>query len=190
MNTCPNETEWVLYVAGELDAARAAELHAHLASCQACARQASRLARGLKALEMIDRDVPMRPQAMDALRRRLQTEAARPKSTILTLVRRWPWAAAASLLLALTLAWAMWPSKPTTTIPREIVKNNVTNPPVHFTPDSAIQDRLTEISIDVLMMEDFENGLTPEKPAVAPASKIEDMDPIEYYNYLESLYDA
>ncbi len=49
MSHCPNETDWVLYAAGELDAARQSQLRAHLASCPACAAEAGRSRRGLRA---------------------------------------------------------------------------------------------------------------------------------------------
>ena len=89
MNTCPNETEWVLYAAGELDAARQSELRAHLAACRACSEEAARLGRGLRALRAIDRDAPMRAEAMEALRRRLRAAPVR-RPTILTIIRQPP----------------------------------------------------------------------------------------------------
>jgi|WetSurMetagenome_2_1015567.scaffolds.fasta_scaffold20435_4 hypothetical protein len=184
MNTCPRETDWVLYATGELDAVRAAELRVHLASCQACTHQVASLTRGLAALEMIDRDAPMRAEAMDALRRRLAAEPARSQPTILVLARRWPWAAAASILLVVTLAWALWPATPTV----EIAIGSGPKPVIHYPTDSAIQDKLTEMSIMVDIMESNDRSAVPTVPAVAPRSQ--DMDLEEYYEYLNSQFDT
>jgi anti-sigma factor RsiW len=178
MNTCPIETEWVLYAAGELDAARQGELRAHLASCRPCARQAAQLARGLRALETIDRDVLMRPAAMDALRRRLRAAPAR-RPMILTILwqRRRFTAVAAGFIVAAVLTYALWPV-------------HVDPIPVarHYTTDTVIQDRLTEISATIELMEYADGPKVPAAPAAAPS--IDDMDLEQYLEYLDFQIDT
>ncbi|MEA3368269.1 MAG: zf-HC2 domain-containing protein, partial [Planctomycetota bacterium] len=77
MTHCPDPTEWVLYAAGEMPAPRRDELDDHLAACDACRRELSRLRRGLEALETLEAAPPVRAEALHALRRRLAAEVQR-----------------------------------------------------------------------------------------------------------------
>ena len=77
MTRCPDQTEWVLYAAGEVPAPRQDELTDHLAACDACRRELGRLRRGLEALETLEAAPPVRAEALHALRRRLAAEAQR-----------------------------------------------------------------------------------------------------------------
>jgi anti-sigma factor RsiW len=75
MTRCPDHTEWVLYAADELPAARRAELDRHLAACDACRRDVDGLRRGLAALGSLEAAPPLRAETLAALRRRLAAEA-------------------------------------------------------------------------------------------------------------------
>jgi anti-sigma factor RsiW len=100
MNPCPEKEELVLYVAEELEAERLPAIIAHLATCDVCRREVETLGRGLKALECLEREPAVRPEVLDAIRRRTR----RPAIFAFTGTLRWM-AAAAAVLLAVGLGW-------------------------------------------------------------------------------------
>ena len=116
MNRCPEQSEWVLYAAVELPAPRRDVLQPHLESCAACREEMAAVSRGLASLAVLDREPALRPRAAAVLRGRLadaaERRAARP--WILTFVSRHRWAAAAAVILWVTLAAAIFaPVRPT-----------------------------------------------------------------------------
>jgi hypothetical protein len=174
MSYCPNETEWMLYADGELPAARQQELQEHLAGCETCRREAARIARGMKALATLSRDLdtPMRPEAMATLRRRLRAAAQAPtKGRVISLTQRWPWAAAAAaILLVAAISWSLWPTPPA---PNTVVTKGTMTvqeaTPIKWTTDEQIQKELTEINATLEMMEYSEASLPSDTPAAAPS---------------------
>ncbi|MBE3070984.1 MAG: zf-HC2 domain-containing protein [Acidobacteria bacterium] len=112
MNRCPDNTDWVLYAAGELDEPRRAALAAHLDGCDACRAEVAALARGLTALDALEREPAMRPEAFEALRRRLGVAAAhaaaRPRAR--TILYRYRWVAAAAVLVAAAVVYSLLPA--------------------------------------------------------------------------------
>ncbi len=132
----------------------------------------------------------MRAEAMDALRRRVRATAATSRPTILSIFRHPRWAAAAAVLLAATLAWSLWPTTPPVVGP--VAKNTVKAPakvPAYLT-DTAIQERLTEITASVEVLESNDNGKAAETPAVAPAPSNDDSEYEQFIEYMESGGDA
>jgi len=111
MNRCPDKTEWVLVVTGEASPRRRRALAAHLAGCDACRREVEAVERGLAVLETLDRESPVRPQAIEMLRKRLSVAAARQAVRPGVLARIYPyrWAAAAAIIIAVALAYAFVP---------------------------------------------------------------------------------
>lgn len=110
MNRCPENTDWVLYAAGELDGPQHAALAAHLDGCDACRADVAALARGLTALDALEREPAMRPEALEALRRRLgvaAAHAARPRAR--TIAYRYRWVAAAAVLVAVAAVYSLLP---------------------------------------------------------------------------------
>ncbi|HUW99751.1 MAG TPA: zf-HC2 domain-containing protein [Phycisphaerae bacterium] len=118
MNGCPKGEEWVAYVAGEVAPRLHRMLAAHLDVCPACRREVEDLARGLEALGALAHEPPLRPEAMERLRRRLRVAAAHPPSPgglrrtspparprVVRLFVRYGWAAAAAVLIAAALLW-------------------------------------------------------------------------------------
>jgi hypothetical protein len=199
--SCPNETEWVLYAAGELPAARHSELQTHLTACDACRRQARAMARGLKALETLDRDAPMRAEAMEAVRRRLRVAAAHPqpaRPTVLSIFRRWGWAAAAAAVLVGAMILSNQPTPqinvvqppPKKQVPKKTPDAPVANVNVDFPRDSQIQEELAELTATVEMLELADKAKTPEAkpvPPTAPAVNKNNDDPTaEIEEWLQS----
>ncbi len=118
MNGCPKGEEWVAYVAGEIAPRLRRMLAAHLDVCPACRREVEDLARGLEALGALAHKPLLRPEMMEALRRRLRVAAAhRPaRPRIVRLFVRYGWAAAAAVLLVAALFWHTTAPDHTTTV--------------------------------------------------------------------------
>jgi anti-sigma factor RsiW len=154
MSRCPENTEWVLYVAGELPAGRRSALEAHLEACATCRREVATLRRGLAAMEVLDRDAPVRPEAMETLRRRLRVAADhRPARRPLILVLwHYRWAAAAAVLVAAALAWPLIPG-PTETIQPPAATQATALPAAQWLPDAQVQEEIAEIAAGVEMLE-------------------------------------
>lgn len=111
MNRCPDRTQWVLFAAGETSPRCRRALQRHLESCQACRREVEAVERGLAALEALDREPAVRPQALDTLRKRLSVASARRVVRPGVLARIYPyrWAAAAAVIIAVALGYALVP---------------------------------------------------------------------------------
>lgn len=125
MNPCPDETELVLYAAGELPAARQDFLKAHVAECAACRREAGAIARGLAALAHLESGPALSADALERLQQRLRHAEAdrRPVRTPAVILRRlrpaapagpfaWALAAAAALVLGLLVWTTVQPAAP------------------------------------------------------------------------------
>lgn len=165
MNRCPEETEWVLYTADELAASRRDVLQAHLESCAACREEMAAVSRGLASLAVLDREPALRPQAAARLRYRLADAADRrtARPWIFAFFSRHRWAAAAALILWVTLAAAIvGPVRPTAH---------------NWLTDTQVTDEITAITaaVDLLERGDtalaLDNGLSHQAP---PADKIDD----------------
>ena len=163
MSRCPEKTEWVLYAAGELPASRQSALEAHLAACATCRSEAAVLWRGLTAMEVLDRDAPLRPEAMETLKRRLHADAAhRPVRTPVVLVLwHYRWAAAAAVLVAAVMAWPLIYT-PTVVIPPVAAPQAMALPAAQWLPDAQVQEEITEIAAGVELLEGSENGKLAE----------------------------
>jgi anti-sigma factor RsiW len=127
MTRCLTQEERVLYAAGELPAAQRRALAEHLAVCEACRRDVRALARGLEALESLERSPALRPEAAARIERRLQeaARAAARRPAVIRLAWRMRWAAAAAaVLVAGLLLWqALGPaSQAPTQTPREAIE--------------------------------------------------------------------
>jgi anti-sigma factor RsiW len=159
MSRCPENTEWVLYAAGELPAGRRSALEAHLEACATCRREAAVLRRGLAAMEVLDRDAPVRPEAMETLKRRLRDAAAhRPaRRPIVLVLWHYRWTAAAAVLVAAVMAWSLIYT-PTVVIPRVASTQATALPAAQWLPDAQVQEEITEIAAGVEMLEGSENG--------------------------------
>jgi len=107
MTRCPDKTERVLYAAGELPDARRRDVDVHLRKCDACRRDVAALARGLAALEALDREPGLRPETLAVLRSRLRraAPARRPRRILAAIPLHYRWIAAAA---AIVLALAVW----------------------------------------------------------------------------------
>jgi anti-sigma factor RsiW len=165
MNRCPEQTEWVLYAADELAASRRDVLQAHLESCAACREEMAAVSRGLASLAVLDREPALRPQAAATLRYRLADAAERrtARPWILAFFSRHRWAAAAALILWVTLAAAILAP---------------VRPAAHnWLTDTQVSDEITAITAAVDMLERgdtalaLENGVNHQAP---PADKIDD----------------
>lgn len=141
MTACPDNSQWVLYATGDLPAERRRALETHLAGCEACRREHGAIAAGWKVLGLLDPAPPVRPQAMESLRRRLAVAAAHKvaRPTVLTLVYRYRWAAAAAVLVAAALVWGLLPSDA---------------PPQHrWTDDNHVVEEIAEITAGLELLE-------------------------------------
>jgi anti-sigma-K factor RskA len=115
MNRCPDKTQWVLYAAGEVSDRLRRRLRAHLAACADCRREQEAVARGLSALGALDPEPAVRPEVLETLRRRLAVAAAHRavRPTLLVTVYRYRWVAAAAVLIAAAVAYALLPTTET-----------------------------------------------------------------------------
>jgi anti-sigma factor RsiW len=178
MSACPKNTEWVLYAAGEVSDRRARALAAHMAECEACRSEAAAVARGLKALAHLERQTPVRPEAMETLRRRLRVAADHKQSrpTILTVLRQYRWLAAAAVIVAVALVWGLAPGP------------QPPAPAVLPMTDAQVQEALAEITAGVEMLETGMNGQAHD--VAAPRADTPTDDPAdEIERFLESLRD-
>jgi anti-sigma factor RsiW len=204
MNRCPNQTDWVLYVAEEWPPEELRRLEEHLAACPACRREVQTLKRGLSALGALDRNTPMSAGAMDTLRRRLHAEAKEPiRPARVVGLWRMRWAAVAAAVLVGALVWSLLPGPQVTSPPfdnNSVVKITtgagekppVTPPALKYKTDSVIQDELTDIAAGVEMLE-FSDSLrameaAPVQPKAGDENYVPDVD--EFLQYLESGMDA
>ena len=148
MNRCPDKTQWVPYATGEVPPRRRRALARHLATCQACRRELEDVARGLAALEALDRESPVRPQAIELLRKRLSVAAARMAARPGVLARIYPyrWAAAAAVIIAVALAYALVPS---TTTPPPVTEGTRTA----WMDETQFADEIAEISAEIELLE-------------------------------------
>jgi anti-sigma factor RsiW len=139
--TCPNNTQWVLYAAGEVPPGRRQAMDAHLAACDACRRKAADLQKGLAALGALAAPA-LRPEAVAALRSRLSQAPRQPAVVLFFRQRRWAVAAAAVFVLALG-AWAIVPS----------LMQAPGSPAASWVTDAHLQEELVEIAAGVEMLE-------------------------------------
>ena len=139
--TCPNNTQWVLYAAGEVPPGRRLAMDAHLAACDACRREVAGLEKGLAALGALEAPA-LRPEAVAALRSRLRQTPRRPAVVVFFRRRRWAVAAAAVFVLALG-AWAIVPS----------LLQAPGSPAASWVTDAHMQEELVEIAAGVEMLE-------------------------------------
>ena len=139
--TCPNNTQWVLYAAGEVPPGRRLAMDAHLAACDACRREVAGLEKGLAALGALEAPA-LWPEAVAALRSRLRQTPRRPAVVVFFRRRRWAVAAAAVVVLALG-AWAIVPS----------LMQAPGSPAVSWVTDAHLQEELAEIAAGVEMLE-------------------------------------
>jgi anti-sigma factor RsiW len=181
MSRCPENTEWVLYAAGELPASRRSALEAHLEACATCRSEADVLRRGLAAMEVLDRDAPLRPEAVETLKRRLRADADhRPARRPLVLVlRHYRWAAAAAVFVAAVLAWSLIP-EPTVTIQPPAATQLMVPPAAQWQPDSAVQEEIAEIAAGVEMLEGGYSGTLceadPGRPDIGNDDSLDETD--------------
>lgn len=165
MKRCPEQTEWVLYAADELSASRRDVLRAHLESCTACREEMAAVSRGLASLAVLDPEPALRPRAAARLRHRLADAADRrtARPWILAFFSRHRWAAAAAVILWVTLAAAILT-------------------PVHSTPhnwltDTQVSDEITAITAAVDLLERGDTALALDNGVnhqASPADKIDD----------------
>lgn len=148
MNRCPDNTEWVLYATGEVPLRRRRALASHLEGCQACRREVQAVERGLAALETLDREPPVRPQALEMLRKRLSVAAARKAARPGVLARIYPyrWAAAAAVIIAVALAYALVPS---TDRPPPVAGGTQ----AAWMDEAQFEEEIAEISTEIEMLE-------------------------------------
>lgn len=170
MNRCPDHTDWVLYAAGELDEPRRTALAAHLDGCDACRAEVATLARGLAALEALEREPAMRPEALDALRRRLGAAAAHaaPRPRAQSIVYRYGWLAAAAVLVAAAVVYSLLPPTPTA-VPVPVARHQ-------WLDEDQFVSELAEITagVEILEIGDYtvaaDNGADTDAPE-APAGQ-------------------
>jgi len=162
MTRCPDKTDWVLLAAGESSPRRRRALETHLVECAACREELAAVRRGLAALAALPRETPLRPQAAEALRRRLAVAAAhRPaRGPVVGLVVRYGWLAAAAALVLAALLWNPRPEPPPAAPPPTAA---VALP----SSGAAVADKITEIAaaLEILASAGVSNGRGAGGPA-------------------------
>lgn len=171
--TCPNNTQWVLYAAGEVPPGRRLAMESHLAACDACRREAADLQKGLAALGALAAPA-LRPEAVAALRSRLSRAPRRPAVVVFLRQRRWAVAAAAVVVLALG-AWAIVPS----------LMQAPGSPAASWVTDAHLQEELAEIAAGVEMLEAA--SAKPTAPAAAEPAEALDWSLEEIDRFIDLL---
>jgi hypothetical protein len=163
MNRCPDNSEWVLWAADEVEPELRRRLEAHRAVCGDCRRESAAVARGLGALGCLSAAEP-RAEAMVALRRKLEAAAQKRAATprVIRLFNRHRWAASAAAVFVLAIGvWSFIPraEQQIIILPRS---------------DVQVQDDLTRITADIMMLETADSvaihELAPVRPTVDPAT--------------------
>jgi anti-sigma-K factor RskA len=181
MSRCPEKTEWVLYAAGEVPAGSRTALEAHLAACEACRSEVATLRSGLAEMEILDRDAPLRPEAVETLGRRLRAAAAHTpaRKPLVLVLWHYRWAAAAAVLVAAALAWPLIQG-PTPTAPPVISPQATAPAKIQWVPDTEVQEEITEIAAGVEMLEGGYGGtLCEAEPAPPRAGGDESLDEMD-----------
>jgi anti-sigma factor (TIGR02949 family) len=145
MNACPDK-ELLLHALadGELDAANAAALEAHVQACPGCAEALARL----QTLRRLVRAAEVRRAAPEALRDRLEAqiaappEAAAPERRPRRLAAAAPWALSAALAASLVLV-LLAPGGEPASLEREVVFGHVRALQADHALDVATSDRHT-----------------------------------------------
>jgi len=147
MKRCPDKPEWVLYATREMSPRRRRALAHHLEGCQACRHEVDAIERGLAALGTLDRESPVRPQAVELLRKRLAVAAARKAARpgVLGRVYAYRWAAAAAVIIAVALGYAIVPSTPPPSVTGGVE--------TAWIDETRFVDEIAEISAEIEMLE-------------------------------------
>jgi len=162
MTRCPKPESWVAYAAGELAPPRRRLLAAHLESCDACRREVRALARGLEAMESLEREPHLRPEMMETLRRRLRVAAAnRPaRPRLITVFARYGWVAAAAVVVAAAIV-LHWPAEST---------------PAGL-PGNHQAESLQEVAAAIELLQLADNDTAPPTPQnLFPGGRVNELD--------------
>ena len=163
---CPKKELLVLFVAGELPPRRHRAIEAHLESCAACRSEVQHLARGLATMEHLEREPAIPPATLESLRHRLRAAAAHrsPRPTVLIILNRYRWVAAAAAVVLAAMTVIVWNPFRSTPRPSLIVENNQA-------------EAIVEIAAAVELLESAENETGTDRTDVAPLDQnVEEMD--------------